>query len=335
MSSMPTANSLILSLATSEIGVTEWKGTKHNPEIIEMFAEVGHSWVKDDETAWCAAFVGSILAKCGFQHTGALNARSYLDWGREISSRDVMPGDVVIFWRVSKDSWQGHVGFFVRWEGDRIIVLGGNQDNKVGEDDYSTGQLLGFRRYNGNANLEEGLPLLKKGKRGRFVEDLQSQLKAQGYPIGKVDGHFGNITKAAVLAFQSDNGLVSDGVVGIKTWAALEIVPERELRDVTEEDLRDRNSRTIRTADDIEKKAKQVGGTLVSGGTLDLVLSGASKLQDAESTLGGLQDLLISKWLILLVLGVGFAVWKYGPSLAGHIKAIRVADAVSHNNLGK
>ena len=45
----------------------------------------------------------------------------------------------------------------------------------------------------------------------------------KGYDLGKygADGKFGKQTEAAVKAFQKDNGLTADGVIGKKTWDAL------------------------------------------------------------------------------------------------------------------
>lgn len=57
---------------------------------------------------------------------------------------------------------------------------------------------------------------LKRGSRGYEVEKLQEKLK-----ISPVDGSFGNMTHTAVILFQRENGLVSDGVVGGKTRDAL------------------------------------------------------------------------------------------------------------------
>ena len=41
------------------------------------------------------------------------------------------------------------------------------------------------------------------------------------YPITKLDGDFGPETERAVRTFQSENGLVVDGIVGRNTWQAL------------------------------------------------------------------------------------------------------------------
>ena len=49
-------------------------------------------------------------------------------------------------------------------------------------------------------------------------------LEKLGYDLGicGVDGDFGQATEKAVKQFQKDHGLTADGVVGEKTWAALE-----------------------------------------------------------------------------------------------------------------
>jgi putative chitinase len=60
------------------------------------------------------------------------------------------------------------------------------------------------------------------------VLEIQRALIARGYDPGAADGVWGPLTKEAVKAFQKDQGLTADGIVGPKTLAAL--VPE--LRDV-------------------------------------------------------------------------------------------------------
>ena len=131
-------------LAKAEVGTVEWaKGD--NPKVVAYFKDSGNPGVMDDETAWCAAFVGAMLRRAGVKSTGALNARSYLDWGTPVDRKNAQPGDVVIFKRGSS-SWQGHVAFFVKDRGALIDVLGGNQSNAVNVKGYQAAALLGIRR---------------------------------------------------------------------------------------------------------------------------------------------------------------------------------------------
>lgn len=57
--------------------------------------------------------------------------------------------------------------------------------------------------------------------RGTDVKTLQMMLNTLGYFAGRIDGVFGDRTKAAVKAFQRHNGLTADGVVGPATRAKL------------------------------------------------------------------------------------------------------------------
>lgn len=63
--------------------------------------------------------------------------------------------------------------------------------------------------------------VLKQGSTGSTVKTMQQKLKNWGYYTGAVDGIFGSKTLAAVKYFQRKNGLVADGIVGAKTFAAL------------------------------------------------------------------------------------------------------------------
>lgn len=77
------------------------------------------------------------------------------------------------------------------------------------------------------ANEKQGYNLLM-GSTGNTVKALQAQInylvQHQGLKIGSLletDGVFGNKTEAAVKLFQESKGLVADGIVGPKTYAAL------------------------------------------------------------------------------------------------------------------
>lgn len=133
-----------MDVAYSYEGIKEIPGSKHNDKIIDMFALVGHKEIRNDETSWCAAFVGACLEKSGYTSTKSLLARSYLNWGKEVSSPQF--GDVAVFWRGSKKSWQGHVAFYVKEDAKYVWVLGGNQRNAVNVTKMPKSQLLGYRR---------------------------------------------------------------------------------------------------------------------------------------------------------------------------------------------
>lgn len=62
----------------------------------------------------------------------------------------------------------------------------------------------------------------RKGiKPSEYIKWLQWELKQVGFYKGKIDGLFGNGTKAAVIAYQKSKKLVQDGKVGPKTRAML------------------------------------------------------------------------------------------------------------------
>ena len=62
--------------------------------------------------------------------------------------------------------------------------------------------------------------VLRKGSRGDAVRNLQELLNSKGFNL-TVDGIFGTLTENSVIAFQLQNGLKTDGVVGEKTWGKL------------------------------------------------------------------------------------------------------------------
>lgn len=63
-------------------------------------------------------------------------------------------------------------------------------------------------------------PTLREGSNGEPVKRLQTALNGKGASL-KVDGDFGPMTKAALKKFQTERGLVSDGICGPQSWAAL------------------------------------------------------------------------------------------------------------------
>ncbi|NJM71382.1 MAG: peptidoglycan-binding protein [Scytonema sp. RU_4_4] len=65
------------------------------------------------------------------------------------------------------------------------------------------------------------LPILSVGSSGTVVKAVQETFKVGGYYFGAIDGIFGAKTEAAVLAFQAECSLASDGIIEPFTWNAL------------------------------------------------------------------------------------------------------------------
>lgn len=64
-----------------------------------------------------------------------------------------------------------------------------------------------------------GTPL-RQGSRGAAVQTMQQRLRDLGANI-TADGNFGPGTRQAVIAFQRNNGVTGDGIVGPSTWRLL------------------------------------------------------------------------------------------------------------------
>ena len=65
------------------------------------------------------------------------------------------------------------------------------------------------------------LPTLKFGARSPYVLAWQKFLNLNGYFCGLEDGIFGKNTELAVKDWQNAHGLKADGIIGPKTWNAL------------------------------------------------------------------------------------------------------------------
>lgn len=64
--------------------------------------------------------------------------------------------------------------------------------------------------------------LLQLEDAGEAVTQLQTRLANLGYYDGPISGVFGELTQAAVINFQQQNGLSPDGIVGAETFAAID-----------------------------------------------------------------------------------------------------------------
>ena len=70
--------------------------------------------------------------------------------------------------------------------------------------------------------IDKAQSIIRVGSTGETVRYLQESLTKLGYNPGPIDGIFGPKTDVAVRSFQKSKGLVVDGIVGNKTWAAID-----------------------------------------------------------------------------------------------------------------
>ncbi len=80
---------------------------------------------------WCADFAGAMLEDAGVPGTHSAAARSYASSKAFAQLSGPALGAIVVFWRVSKTSGLGHVGFYAGERGNQIWVLGGNEGGMV------------------------------------------------------------------------------------------------------------------------------------------------------------------------------------------------------------
>jgi len=130
-----------LDIALKEYGQKEIAGDKHNPRIVQYSQDIGNTWVRDDEVAWCSEFVNWCLLQAGIPGTKSAVARSFHTWGEETKTPQL--GDIVVFaWTPTS----GHIGFFINETPTTVRVLGGNQNDEVNIKSFEKKSVLSYRK---------------------------------------------------------------------------------------------------------------------------------------------------------------------------------------------
>jgi uncharacterized protein (TIGR02594 family) len=146
-----------VSLASRFTGIRELPGADHNARIVAMLQRRfgPGKGPPDDETPWCAAFVGEIAWLLGLPEPASewLRARSWLTVGTPVTLDNALAQfDVVILNRAGGPQdpaiikAPGHVGWYFGHTQAEISLLGGNQGNTVSVRAYPRSALLGVRR---------------------------------------------------------------------------------------------------------------------------------------------------------------------------------------------
>lgn len=122
------------------LGVHEIKGEQHHPSILQWWKDIKRGGIRDDETPWCAAYVGAMFERVGIRSSRFESAMSYLEWGMPL--KEPYYGCVAVFTRTGG----GHVGFVVGVaENGDLMVLGGNQSDEVNIRSFPRSRVSGYR----------------------------------------------------------------------------------------------------------------------------------------------------------------------------------------------
>lgn len=198
--------------------------------------------------AWCAYFVTWCARRAGISTnlipnfsgcTSAVNSTLPVNCNAVIYTKDLAgswtpsKGDL-IFFTGSSIGYSGHVGIVDSVSGQTVTYHDGNGGgtNKVRTNatiNLWASSVYGYAHinYDGKQNgtayePHRVLALYNKYHcKGPDVKWVQNKLTNLGYYTDTVDGDFGTKTDLAVKAFQKENGLTADGIVGPATLNAL------------------------------------------------------------------------------------------------------------------
>lgn len=162
---IPDIEPIWLTTARKYIGQSETKGSKHNPLILKWWSAIRAPF-SDDETPWCAGFVGGVLEECGIKSSRSARARSYETWGIPIAVPIL--GAVAVLDRGPRSNGKGHVTFIAgRHLDGRLMGLGGNQGDSVNIKPFEPSRVISYRMPSG-VNINPAwhrLPITKESQK--------------------------------------------------------------------------------------------------------------------------------------------------------------------------
>lgn len=170
-------------------------------------------------------------------------------------------------------------------------------------------------RIPGIEHLEEPsagrVSVLKHGDRGGAVVEAQTKLTALGYFVGKVDGDFGDRTRAAVLSFQADNHLIADGKFGPSTREALKDAKPRVIGD----------ARAGATLQSLASDGSAVAKASASNRTAGFIIAGGGLLGFVEKSSGAVTEVAANMGVF------GDAFDRFGPAIGVGVVALGLCVA--------
>ena len=197
--------------------VTRESNPKSNCNGCEWYPD-GARTLMDD----CQGWIKQTGSRAGIHFTGGGCSsmwRTASNWDAQ-GTIDTLPERLCcVFWQnKSNPNVMDHIGWYI---GNGMMI---HCSGKVKREKLSARCTHWAIPKGLGGELPVTKPTLRKGSSGEYVTLLQTKLIQLGYDLAPygADGKFGAKTESAVKAFQRDKGLEPDGVVGPKTWDALD-----------------------------------------------------------------------------------------------------------------
>lgn len=144
--------------ARTFVGQRELERGKLAQFVVDCFAKTRFVLSRvTNKTPWCSAFACRVLEDVGIESPRSARARDFLRWPGAIHLLAPVPGAICVF-RRGPDA--GHVGFATDYpRAGKVLLLGGNQDNRVCEQRKSVSDLLGVLWPKGEPLPPDAVPI--------------------------------------------------------------------------------------------------------------------------------------------------------------------------------
>jgi uncharacterized protein (TIGR02594 family) len=113
--------------ALHEVGTREEPGNRG--AAIRRYVELSHCGAEGEP--WCSIFACAALESVGVPGTRSPSSKSFCSHPNFVRLQGPALGAIAVFWRGSRDSGLGHVGFYRGEDASRIWTLGGNENDMV------------------------------------------------------------------------------------------------------------------------------------------------------------------------------------------------------------
>ena len=97
--------------------------------VVQKYIDLAHCGIQGDP--WCAIFINAALEANGIPGTRSPGSQSFRHDDDFVPLTGPALGAVAVFWRISRTSGLGHVGFYVSETAGYVNTLGGNEGDAV------------------------------------------------------------------------------------------------------------------------------------------------------------------------------------------------------------